>query len=45
MPVDSKALLALWKTDEIPACDEGMELTVNPVRDMSQFRRSAVIVQ
>jgi hypothetical protein len=26
MPVDSKALLALWKIDEIPACDEGMEL-------------------
>jgi hypothetical protein len=26
MSVDRKALLALWKTDEVPACDEGMEL-------------------
>ena len=25
-PVDRNALLSLWKLDEIPACDKGMEL-------------------
>ncbi|MBB5057460.1 hypothetical protein HDF16_002166 [Granulicella aggregans] len=26
-PVDRNALLSLWKLDEIPACDKGMELS------------------
>jgi hypothetical protein len=26
MPIDRTQLLALWKLDELPACDEGMEL-------------------
>jgi hypothetical protein len=26
MPIDANALLALWSTDEMPACDEGMML-------------------
>jgi hypothetical protein len=26
MPIDTISLLSLWKLDEIPACDEGMEL-------------------
>jgi hypothetical protein len=26
MPVDCKALLALWDLENIPACDVGMEL-------------------
>jgi hypothetical protein len=26
MPIDRNALLALWKLEDIPACDEGMEL-------------------
>ena len=26
MSVDRAQLLALWKLDELPACDEGMEL-------------------
>jgi hypothetical protein len=24
--INTKALLSLWKVDQIPACDEGMEL-------------------
>jgi hypothetical protein len=26
MPIDQNALLALWKLEDIPACDEGMAL-------------------
>ena len=26
MPIDRAQLLALWKLDELPACQEGMEL-------------------
>jgi hypothetical protein len=26
MPIDQTQLLSLWKLDELPACDEGMEL-------------------
>jgi hypothetical protein len=26
MPVDRNKLLALWKLDEVPFCDEGLEL-------------------
>jgi hypothetical protein len=26
MPIDRTQLLALWKLDELPACDEGMGL-------------------
>jgi hypothetical protein len=26
MPIDPKALLNLWSLEEMPACDEGMEL-------------------
>ncbi len=26
MPIDRAQLLALWKLDELPACDDGMEL-------------------
>jgi hypothetical protein len=26
MPIDRNALLALWKLEDIPACDEGMML-------------------
>ena len=26
MPIDTISLLSLWKLEDIPACDEGMEL-------------------
>ena len=26
MPIDRAQLLSLWKLDELPACEEGMEL-------------------
>jgi hypothetical protein len=26
MPIDRAQLLALWKLDELPACDDGIEL-------------------
>jgi hypothetical protein len=26
MPIDPKALLGLWRLEEMPACDEGMRL-------------------
>jgi hypothetical protein len=28
MPIDRNALLALWRLEDIPACDVGMELAI-----------------